>query len=83
MDMENGANGRADASNTEDSECGLNPHEATPTPIDSSVFPKDAMFVQLAAGDNVTFALTDDGLVYGWGTSKVRWIPYCYYSIDQ
>jgi regulator of chromosome condensation len=29
------------------------------------------VFAQLAAGDNSTFALTEDGLVYGWGTFRV------------
>ena len=71
LDMKNGASGDEDGSDTEDSESGLNPHEATPTPIDSPAFPKGTTFVQLAAGDNATYALNDDGLVYGWGTFKV------------
>jgi regulator of chromosome condensation len=36
-----------------------------------SVFPEGTVFTQLAAGDSMTFALTDEGLVYGWGTFRV------------
>jgi regulator of chromosome condensation len=56
----------------DDSETGINPKEATPTAIDMSVFPEGTVFTQLAAGDSMTFALTDEGLVYGWGTFRVR-----------
>jgi alpha-tubulin suppressor-like RCC1 family protein len=28
-------------------------------------------FAQVAAGDSCSFALTDTGLVFGWGTFKV------------
>ena len=49
----------------------LNPKESTPTAIDDSCFPTDTVFTQVAAGDNATFALTEEGLVYGWGTFKV------------
>jgi regulator of chromosome condensation len=55
----------------DDSETGINPREATPTAIDMSVFPDGTVFTQLAAGDSMTFALTDEGLVYGWGTFRV------------
>lgn len=48
----------------------LNPYEATPTAIPSSSFPEGTIFTHLAAGDSTTFALTDDGLVYGWGTFR-------------
>ena len=67
-----------DASDSEDEDdpgMDLNPHEATPTAIDSSFFPKDTVFTQLAAGDSCTFALTDEGLVYGWGTFRVSPVP--------
>lgn len=57
-------------SDDEDGE--LNPVESTPTPIPSSAFPSGTKFVQVAAGDSCSFALTDTGLVYGWGTFKVR-----------
>lgn len=49
----------------------LNPHESTPTAIPSSVFPESTVFVEVAAGDSSSFALTDDGQVYGWGTFRV------------
>ncbi|KAI1348459.1 regulator of chromosome condensation [Xylaria sp. FL0043] len=46
----------------------LNPMESTPTQIPADSFPPGARFVQVAAGDSCSFALTDTGLVYGWGT---------------
>lgn len=71
----NGANGvNGDAESDEDSdddEITLNLKEASPLPVDSSLFPKGTVFVQLAASDSATFALTVDGLVYGWGTFRV------------
>ena len=56
---------------SDDSETAVNPKEATPTAVDTALFPPGTKFTQLAAGDNATFALTSDGLVYGWGTFKV------------
>ena len=50
---------------------GLNPLESTPTAVSSNHFPDGTVFVQVAAGDSVTVALTDEGLVYGWGTFRV------------
>ena len=61
----------ADASDSEDEEGELNPKESTPADIPASAFPKDTKFVQVAAGDSCSFALTDTGLVYGWGTFLV------------
>lgn len=55
----------------DDSQTGINPKEATPTEIDMSAFPEDTVFTQLVAGDSMTFALTDEGLVWGWGTFRV------------
>ena len=49
----------------------LNPKESTPTAIDASEFPEGTVFTQLAASDSATFALTDEGLVYGWGAFRV------------
>lgn len=49
---------------------GLNPRECTPTAIPRENFPPGVVFVQLACGDSSTFALTDDGDVYGWGTFR-------------
>ncbi|KAL2024296.1 hypothetical protein VTK56DRAFT_8778 [Thermocarpiscus australiensis] len=48
----------------------LNPLESTPTAIPADYFPNGTKFVQVAAGDSCSFALTDHGLVYGWGTFK-------------
>lgn len=49
----------------------LNPVESTPTHIPESAFPKGTKFTSVAAGDSCTFAVTDTGLVYGWGTFLV------------
>lgn len=46
--------------------------ESTPMPVDSSHFPDGTVFTQVVATDNATFALTNQGLVYGWGTFLVR-----------
>ncbi len=56
---------------SDDEASGINPKESTPTEIDASLFPDGTVFAQVAAGDNASFALTDDGLLYGWGTYKV------------
>ncbi|KAK7403728.1 hypothetical protein QQX98_010500 [Neonectria punicea] len=57
-----------DASDEEEAE--LNPHESIPAAIPADSFPPGTRFVQVAAGDSCSFALTDDGLVYGWGTFR-------------
>lgn len=49
----------------------LNPVESTPTHIPESAFPKGTKFTSVAAGDSCSFAVTDTGLVYGWGTFLV------------
>lgn len=59
-------------SDSDDDDPALNPRESTPTAIPSEAFPENTVFVQVAAGDSSSFALTDDGLVYGWGTFRVR-----------
>lgn len=58
-------------SDAEDEDTGLNPRESTPAAVDPACFPEGTRFVQLAASDNATFALTDTGLVWGWGTFRV------------
>ena len=58
-------------SDSEASGSALNPLEATPTAIPAKSFPPNIKFVQLVASDSATFALTDHGLVYGWGTFRV------------
>jgi regulator of chromosome condensation len=59
-------------SDSEDDDPGLdlNPLESTPTAIPSESFPAGTVFVQVAAGDSISLALTDDGFVYGWGTFR-------------
>ncbi|KAF9889044.1 Regulator of chromosome condensation [Aspergillus nanangensis] len=57
-------------SDSDDDEISLNLKEATPMPVDPSHFPKGTIFTQLAATDSSTFALTSEGLVYGWGTFR-------------
>ncbi|PNS15736.1 hypothetical protein CAC42_4188 [Sphaceloma murrayae] len=61
---------KSDDSDDSGDDAGLNPKESTPTAIPSDKFPEDTVFVQLAAGDSTTFALTDDGQVWGWGTFR-------------
>lgn len=61
----------SEASSDSGSDSGLNPRETVPTAIPSTAFPENTVFVQVAAGDSTSFALTDDGLVYGWGTFRV------------
>ena len=53
------------------SDSGLNPLEATPAEVPQRSFPEGTVFVQVAAGDSTTFALTDEGDVWGWGTFRV------------
>lgn len=55
----------------EDETVDLNPIECTPMPIPTEHFPQDTVFTQLACGDSTTFALTDIGEVWGWGTFRV------------
>lgn len=48
-----------------------NPLESTPTEVVMTNVPEGTIFTQIAAGDNATYAVTNDGLVYGWGTVRV------------
>lgn len=57
-------------SDSEDETGGLNDAEATPTAVSSEFFPNDTVFVDVAAGDSCSFALTTEGAVYGWGTFR-------------
>ncbi|CAG8024053.1 unnamed protein product [Penicillium olsonii] len=57
-------------SDSDDDDSGLNPLESNPTSIPAEAFPEDTVFVEVAAADSSSFALTDDGLVYGWGTFR-------------
>jgi regulator of chromosome condensation len=61
----------SDSDSEDEDDSGLNPRESTPTAIPSSEFPDGTVFVAVAAADSASFALTDDGQVYGWGTFRV------------
>jgi regulator of chromosome condensation len=50
---------------------GMNPKESIPGEIDTSDIEPDTKFVQVVASDSASFALTEDGQVYGWGTFRV------------
>jgi regulator of chromosome condensation len=57
-------------SDSEDETGGLIDLEATPTAIPSEHFPEGTTFVDIAAGDSCSFALTTEGAIYGWGTFR-------------
>ncbi|KAK1822434.1 hypothetical protein LTR12_003193 [Friedmanniomyces endolithicus] len=61
-----------DSDEEDDDDNGLNPKESTPGEVDFSAveIAEGVRFVQVAAGDSCSFALTDDGRVYGWGTFR-------------
>jgi len=62
-------------SSESDDEPVVNPKESTPSEVDVSGLPEDVVFTQLTCTDSATFALTDEGLVYGWGTFRVSGVP--------
>lgn len=66
-DMDN-----ADGSDSEDDDddTGINPSESTPIEVPADGFAPGTKFVQVAASDSASFALTEDGRVYGWGTFR-------------
>jgi len=64
------ADAEDDSDSDEDGDSGLNPSESTPTAISSEYFPEGTKFVDIAAGDSISFALTETGLVYSWGTFR-------------
>lgn len=66
----------ADDSDSDDDDSGLNPNEAEPRQVDPKHFPEGTKFVGLLALDSSTFALTEDGFVYGWGTFRVGFHPF-------
>lgn len=62
-------------SNSDDSddEADLNPKESTPIAIPPKTFGNVIpTFVQVVASDSASFALTGEGLVYGWGTFRAN-----------
>lgn len=52
--------------------------EATPTEINMDGVPKGTVFTQIVAADSATFALTDEGLVYGCGLARVSLTSHSY-----
>lgn len=64
-----------DAESDEDDEEDLNLYESTPAEIVMDYIPKNSRFVQVAAGDSCSFVVTDDGMVFGWGTFLVSSTP--------
>lgn len=58
----------------DEEEIEVNPKEATPTEIDLSGVESGTIFTQVVAADSASFALTDDGFVYGWGTFRVSFL---------
>jgi regulator of chromosome condensation len=67
----------SDSESDDDLDTGLNPKESTPTEVPSESFPAGTTFVEVAAGDSCSFALTNTGLVYGWGTFRVSKLFHC------
>lgn len=61
----------AESDDSDDDDAGLNPHESTPAAVEFTDLPEGTLFTQVVAGDSCSFALTDDGKVYGWGTFRV------------
>lgn len=62
-----------DGSDSEDEAEGfteMNPLESTPKAVSADHFAPGTKFVQVVASDSATFALTEDGRVYGWGTFR-------------
>jgi len=71
-------------SNSEDSEgeSDLNPKESTPTAIPQKDLGNgNRIFAQVAATDSASFALTSDGMVWGWGTFCVLLSPTVFREI--
>lgn len=59
----------ADASDSEDEDVDINPKESTPGLVEG--FPEGINIVQVAAGDSISVAVTNEGFVYAWGTFRV------------
>lgn len=67
-DMDEDEDSDSDEDNNDDT--GMNPLESTPGAISDKHFAPGTKFVQVVASDSATFALTEDGRVYGWGTFR-------------
>lgn len=66
-DMDGGDDSDSDS---DDGNTDINPNESTPMPVSDEYFAPGTKFVQVVASDSATFALTEDGRVYGWGTFR-------------
>lgn len=63
--------GEASDSDSEDEDSGLNPSESEPREVDISHIPEGTKFAKIVACDSATFVVTEEGLVYGWGSFRV------------
>lgn len=62
---------KTDDSNSDSGDdTGINPLESTPKALSEEHFAPGTKFVQVVASDSASFALTEDGRVYGWGTFR-------------
>ncbi|EXA41396.1 hypothetical protein NW761_013496 [Fusarium oxysporum] len=59
-----------DSDSEDEDDTGINPMESTPTAVSDEHFAPGTKFVQVVASDSASFALTEDGRVYGWGTFR-------------
>ncbi|RBR04237.1 hypothetical protein FVER53590_01711 [Fusarium verticillioides] len=59
-----------DSDSEDEDDTGINPMESTPTAVSDEFFAPGTKFVQVVASDSASFALTEDGRVYGWGTFR-------------
>lgn len=66
--------GQGEDSGSDSSSSGLNQLESTPAEIDTKDVAPGTKFAQVAASDSASFALTEDGRVYSWGTFRVSLI---------
>ena len=62
--------GDADSDSDDEDDTGMNPRESTPGTVSDEYFAENTKFVQVIACDSASFALTEDGRVYGWGTFR-------------
>lgn len=64
------ADAEDDDDNGDDFEA-LNPIECTPAEVSTKNIVNGTKFVKVVASDSASFALTEDGRLYGWGTFRV------------
>ncbi|KFA69052.1 hypothetical protein S40285_05462 [Stachybotrys chlorohalonatus IBT 40285] len=60
----------SDSEDEDEDDTGINPRESTPSAVSDEYFAEGTKFVQVVASDSASFALTEDGRVYGWGTFR-------------